>query len=644
MIRPAVLFMLVNTAVLFPIWSPPLLVAQSAAADEEEVRDDPEAADPGEERSLRGSQQPPAEPLAELDLEAALAQQIHYALAKGFPLGIGIGLLSFTDQQGSLQNSFSQSTVTLRDPASGTSDTTILDVDPKLNNRKFDFELDLQGSGIYVPLELARPNGAQSMTLSFGVAETDVNFDVFDETRFSELSSSFGGSDPTYMVGLSGSACVAGGCRWKSGGEYHYWNLPSLDVGRSVPIGAPCIEVLEDSVTLSREAHEFSTRIWHSIDTKMGSYSPYTGVLYRSTTVEIVDNIRFRDGFALETTQRTVSRFESDVVLGIVGVEAELGSLSGRLETVFGDDDYGVRFQVAWSKKAKIPLKWVEKLPERRAKRVRRWIDKREKRLEKVYPRLEREIKAAEFDWPADKSIIGSTISLRAVVERLFEEARDALVKALSRPKEPRRHKDLAPYRDYVTYHADLLLEELRAGPPATTTDPGRQNVSVVVLAVRLVDSVVLPAQDASDDNENGWLDSLVRDFRSIIFGVLGTAIEKTECRFAEFEFLAEQGSVLDLVVYTSPNIILRKNIPHSKVIKTLPRALYGFRVRSGSKNGPIVECNKSKPSASGCSLDLLLRPCPQLQCALDDHKCNQLGIIKLPLGCKAGAQPKCDG
>ncbi len=283
-----------------------------------------------------------------LELAPDLLQSIGGGSGRRSEFGFGLGLLFFSDQQSSLKNSFSQSTVSLLDPASGTASTTVLEGDPELNNRKFDFELNLQGTGIFVPIEWTHRNGGRTAALYLGAAEIDVDFDVLGTTEGSALSSSFSGRGPTYLVGLEATACVAGSCKWSSGFGYRYWHLPSLDVARAIPISGPAIEVLEGGVTLSRRTHELSTRVWHGIDTETWSYRPYTGVLYRSTEVEIIDSIRFRDGLDLETAQRTVSRYESDGVLALFGVQAELASLSGSLETFVGSGDHGVRFQFAW--------------------------------------------------------------------------------------------------------------------------------------------------------------------------------------------------------------------------------------------------------------------------------------------------------
>ncbi len=294
------------------------------------------------------------------------------SLDTGF--GFGLGLSYYFDRQTSLVSTFDQSTVTLRDLDTGIVDTTVFDVDPKLNNRKLDFELELEGPGLYIPIDLPKipgiGGGSLYPTLGFEVTAADVTFDSVEKAR-GELSSSLGGSGEMFGVGLDLTTRVRSSGKWFAGWSYWFRTLSSIDVGRAVPIGGPKpigevnlglgsrelaaraaadLEILFDKVALSRETHEVSVRTGYAESTGKWYYAPYTGVLFRWTDIEIEDEIRFREpSIGLETTQETMTRFESETVQGIVGFEARLSeSFFGRAESYFGEGDYGTRLQFAW--------------------------------------------------------------------------------------------------------------------------------------------------------------------------------------------------------------------------------------------------------------------------------------------------------
>ncbi len=324
---------LVDVALILLILSAPPLVAQSGGVAEDAVRSDTsEIADS------------PSEPTLNLDLGRMLARQDQVeGVVKGPRISFGLGSLSFFDHLSSLSNTFSQSTVILRDPAAGGLSTTVLDNDPKLNNAKLDFGLDLRGVGAYAAVELPSSPRLGDAALIFEVAWTGLTFDVVDTTVSPPSTSSLEGDG--LMVGAGFDVRSGLGGQWSAAWGYRYRNLSNIDVARSASLGPPFV-VLDDGVSLSWESHELGSRFSYASGPR---YRPYAGVLFRRTEVEIDDRLRFVDGLERETDQRTLSWFDSDVVLGIAGVEAQLSSLAARLESFFGDGDYGVRFQVGWS-------------------------------------------------------------------------------------------------------------------------------------------------------------------------------------------------------------------------------------------------------------------------------------------------------
>ena len=394
--RPATRLMLVLAALLLPLSSPGPILGQSTASDDREIGNGSSEEEP------TGDGQAPFRPSYELHLETILPGGTDQGFWPGF--GFGLGLLAFTDRQGSLRNTLSQSTVTLRDPFGGMA-TTVVDVDTELNNRKFDFELDLKGGGVYVPITLRSFGDKGSLILGFEAAETDVSFETFDTTAESVLSSAFTGSGPMYGVELETRVCASPLCRSIWSASYGYRYLPRLGVDRGLAPGDPRFDVLEDEVAIFREAHEIAIRTSYSLGTGDRLYAPYAGVLYRDVEVEIQDHLRFLDGFEIDRTQETISRFGSGTMLGILGASAQLGSVSGHVESFFGEGDYGVRFQLAWSLpgsgrvKKSSDDKLSSKQRKRRAKR-------RMKRAAKVTPLLAAGLARIEADFVAGRAAL----------------------------------------------------------------------------------------------------------------------------------------------------------------------------------------------------------------------------------------------
>ncbi|HKH49735.1 MAG TPA: hypothetical protein VKM72_34190 [Thermoanaerobaculia bacterium] len=256
----------------------------------------------------------------------------------------GLGLDVFFERQESLRIASQEKTLRLRDVPSGREETELLREDPRLLNRKFDILLELEGGGseLSVPLPDV-PILGLSPSLVFQAAAADVHLDFLDRNRAAD-STSYDGRGSLFGTGLDLTASLCRSCPWFAGASYRFQKIPSHDIDRSPAFSAPRFEILEDETRLGREVHEISARAGYSLPGNR--IASYIGVRRRSTTVQIDDELRYRDPFGItETHISTRSKLDSDTTLALAGLEAHLaGPFYARIDTALGEGD-----RVVWA-------------------------------------------------------------------------------------------------------------------------------------------------------------------------------------------------------------------------------------------------------------------------------------------------------
>jgi hypothetical protein len=263
--------------------------------------------------------------------------------------GLGSGYLS--ELQKSLTVASNSGTVTIHDLDSGTTETSPLDGDPRLLNRKFDIEWSVSGPGITLPFEFPSPQAAgwAEITPRVTLQVLEGDFDLrFLNQREVGLDDSLHGRGVLYSVEaeLTGNLCRS--CPWSAQGGYRFQKLPSAGVDRSQSVASPGLRVLNDESRLSRETHDLFTRFGYSFTGK--DVVAYTGVRHRWANVEVEDELRlFNPLFNQETTMRSRTKLDGRSNEAIVGVEARHRSFIGRTEVTFNDQDYGVLATVVYN-------------------------------------------------------------------------------------------------------------------------------------------------------------------------------------------------------------------------------------------------------------------------------------------------------
>lgn len=263
----------------------------------------------------------------------------------GARLGLGLGYL--VERQDGLRFTFSQTIVTLHDLAQGTDSTTVLQGDPELNNRKFDYQGELSLPTVRIPIALPTERWGFYSAAILEAAWADLTFEFVDQAQ-PELSTALEGDGLAFGLGLELAAPFCRTCRWFAGGGYRFRTLSRLEVERAPLFNMPNFEVLSDEVTASRETHELFARLGY------GSFgdrvAPYFGIRGRWTEVEVKDELRLASAiFGQETTLSSRSEYESDTLSGVVGVDVHFaGSFFGRAEASFSNDDRAAFFKITY--------------------------------------------------------------------------------------------------------------------------------------------------------------------------------------------------------------------------------------------------------------------------------------------------------
>jgi hypothetical protein len=382
---------------------------------------------------------------------------------------------------------------------------TVVPVDPGLDNRKLERELELDGVGLQAPVALPRfalGGLAVDPSLVLEVAAVDARLDFRPRTP-NDAGASLDGRGTQWGVGVEWVATACRRCRVFWGGGYRFRTLSGLDLDRRPRLDG-AFEVLADEVRLGSDTHLVTGRVGFAA--RGGRFAPYLGARGRWSEVEVEDELRFRGPTGAETALRTRLELEDDGVAGVVGLDARLGGrLLGRVEAAVGDQGTAALVKLVHhfggGRRSAGSGEVSEEL-ERRApglaadlERIRRQLDEGRRALD-------------------DVSGPGAAPAYRLVdVLALLDRTEAALADALADPI-------LGPLRDLFTVAIAEARAELMAATRTAQAAPVRRRPGIALAAWQL-------AQDrpAGDEKRLGSaVDSVLERLSSLIDWARGKA------------------------------------------------------------------------------------------------------------------------
>lgn len=512
----------------------------------------------------------------------------------------GLGLDYLFEHQESLRIDSQRTVVSLPTENGGTLDD-IVDGDPDLLNRKFDFEWELKGPGVQVPLALSRFRLTDLIrvfpTLTLEAASVDVTLDSVSKTELNPKTT-LEGRGSLFGVKLGATASLCGDCIWFNGTTYHYRNLPAFKADRSPAFAEPGFEVLHDEVRLSQEVHEVSTKFGYIAPNQRVAY--YTGVRTRWTDVEVEDELRFGN-VNIRQEMMSSTKLKSKTIEVVAGVDAYLGgSIFGRTEASFSGHDLGVKVTI-------VHIDWNNRSREDResTERMAREI------ASAIAPRLKQILAAfleARQNLRVEIAATGKQVYPLGAVSSLLNDTERDLLLTLAGP-------ELTAMRDYIQdlFYQTRVALGLQLGAQAAL------HVSAPVRLASLRPTLMQRAQpdlpELDKETADSWLDRI------------GNAITKI------LDYSSNNDLLLKLCIRSSPKDKAGFQIhPISYTPKTpmqintnrrLPsiwRGLYTYSVtRRGFKkiqatldlvmnSGPVVDCELVAQSAEDDSITCNLR------------------------------------
>lgn len=452
----------------------------------------------------------------------------------------GLGLDFRLDDLDSLLNAALTATVTLRDPEGGSS-TQVIPGDPTLNNRKFDYEVEVRSWGAQAPIALPRMPLGGGMTLFPSLvveaAWTEVTFDFRDRTE-PELSTAIAGRGVSWGAGLEAAALGREG-KWFLGGGYRFRTLPDLDLERSPPFD-PILGVVHDEVRLDQDTHLASLRVGRVF--AGGRVTPWLGVRGRWTELEIDDEASFVSPNGIETDLRTRSRFESDSVLAVAGVDAWLGGhVAGRAEVSYGDGDVATLLKVVYMSRpdARVPPRSPGDIADH-FRRIRR-----------------------EFVTAADEIVPLQTSDPTAYVRR----ALDLLARTEEQAVEVLEEFDFIALADWIRARFDDARDALGSSPTATdgsARPPFEPRGRPLVLPAAVLHGPDRAPRGAGATGEVSWYRRVLRALGLVIVR------DDEDCMAVTVQFeveVEESGDNLSLIVYpaSAPTRVKVKHLKKSQ-------------------------------------------------------------------------------
>lgn len=302
--------------------------------------------------------------------------------AGGFGFGLGLDLLS--DEQDGLGTAASSTTVTLRNP-DGSEQTFVRPGDPELEDRKFGKEISFRGLGIQAPVAIPSfslgPAVAvyPAIVLEASLVETEVEIVPLTDPG---PTASLEGSGVMLGLGIDWVATACRRCRLFWGGGYRYRFLPEMELDRSVLAVGPGVKVRGEELHLSAESHRVAARVGYAF--RGGRFAPYLGARYRTTDLELEDELRLEDPIlGQETELDTRTDLEGEGAAAVLGLDVTVAErYAVRLEAAIGEDETSalvkvVRFLGNAPGRPRAPASRVEWLLEHGPQLViaRRWVE-----------------------------------------------------------------------------------------------------------------------------------------------------------------------------------------------------------------------------------------------------------------------------
>ncbi|HEY6320195.1 MAG TPA: hypothetical protein VJA16_01415 [Thermoanaerobaculia bacterium] len=533
--------------------------------------------------------------------------------AAGAPVAVGLDVVS--GREDSLSISSQASVVTLRDLATGRTETTAIPGDPSLLNRKFSIRVRSTGEGAQVPVALPPiplPGLRIFPTLILQAASTDLSLDFADKPEPAD-STSLEGRTPLYGLGMGFTASPCGSCPWFVTAGYRYSTLPGMNAVRSPSFAAPDFEVLQDRTRLSLRRDEGLVRIGRRLPG--GRAAAYLGLLYSREQLTDDDTVQLSSRRVAE--QMLLSsriRLASTATAGLTGVEAHVvGPLLLRLEAVFGGGRSGVALKLAYLRlPAPPPPQQVpRRSPDRSQEEVARQILPR---LQQIREDLARAPGPPSHPGPPNLpslppgSAAPAWVSAAAVaqwLDRLEQELLDALA-----------GQELVALRDSVRDLFRRAREDLGVTSEAAGIDPTRS--SLALASFRPADQAALGAAPGAGD---GRVDARKLGFWQCSFRSFLDTIERWS-RNHQLQIDLTIESLPDQAAFSMAPDSYRHDPTHYAHCVTkapLPgiwRGLYWYTVDLGKGYKPIAKNDEY--------LDLTLSSLPVVRCTLaktsDEH------------------------
>jgi hypothetical protein len=387
-----------------------------------------------------------------------------------------IGLDVVYGRMDGLRITSQDSVVTLRDPATGTSETTAIPGDPALLNRKFSIRVRSTGEGAQIPIALPRIPLAAGVSLfpTFVVqgASTDLTLDFADKREPAD-STSLRGRAPLYGLGLSLAAPLCPGCPWFASAGYRFSTLRGLAAARSPAFDPPGFDVLQDRSRLSLRRDEEVFRVGRGLPG--GRVAVHLGLLRSRDLLAEDDTVQLASRqVAEQTLLSSRTKLAANATAGLAGVEARVaGPLLLRLEAVFGGGSSGVALKLAWIELPPVvppPPAEPSSHPDRPQEEVAAQILSG---LEPIRAELARRMASLETVRPDPA---GPVLVSATAVARLIDDMERELLAALW-------GQELAALCDYVRYVCQGLRQALHL--PATTAGAAPPRAAVAQASFR---------------------------------------------------------------------------------------------------------------------------------------------------------------
>ncbi|HVT61353.1 MAG TPA: hypothetical protein VHR45_23520 [Thermoanaerobaculia bacterium] len=519
--------------------------------------------------------------------------------AAGAPFALGLDYVY--DREDGLRISSATSVVTLRDLASGRTDTSTISSDPSLLNRKFDIRWTATGEGAQIPIALPQLRLAGvgiDPTLVLQAASTALTLRFFDKPEPAD-STALSGRASIFGMGLTLTAPLCRRrCPWFATAGYRFSELRPFAAGRSPAFAAAGFTVLEDQTRLRLRRDEGLLRIGRSL--AAGRVALYLGWLRRRDLLRDDDTLLLRSEQVAEETLLTSStRLGATTTAGLAGLEARLAPpLLVRIETIFGGRHLAVALKVAYlrlpARRPGVTIVHPSKEEERR-----RTAAKLAQSLVEALPGILERFQAQRRKLLAEG---GGDAYPKDGIAALLDSTESELVREL-------KEEDLAPVRDYVGEVFQQARSDLGLSP---RTARRRSSTPRVALA-----SLRAVADEPPPSRPRGLADPVLDGLEAFMKGLYERATKNdlivdlcvvSEPEGARVTIYSKDGTKIDPVETTGP-------------MESVFRGRYFYTVEK--KDFTTIKCDATSEATSQCTrINLWVKRQPKFTCDLKQATC----------------------